>query len=185
MIKKIVLGLLVLLGNAYALGGYGALTKDGQGIVDEIQNELKISQDDAVMLYEKSMQDNITKSSTWYYYTYDNDSVTGSKSKDNKSRVLCYNMVEEDRHFNLEFTKLHESNQVLVYLMETLPRSKETVLEKYRELKKHKDYTLQGEEEQYAVFTHNTTTTQVYIMIHGDSGTIQYAKFRTYTLTAK
>lgn len=159
--------------NASALGGYPTLEGDAKRIADVVISNLEISEEDSYELYENVLK-TYFDTKDWHFDHFSNNTLTASKVTKSSDRTLLLNIVTEDRLVNISMTKFAVEKQVLIQAIETLPRSSQTVLKKYAELKKDKSYAVSIDKPEFSTFEKPKTAIRVKTMVNGSNGAIQY-----------
>jgi len=178
--KKVILtGLLVC--NLFAIGGMNSLPEDEIKVAKKIQSTLKVGKKSAYDIYINYLQSYLNKEH-WQIHFQDNTDLSRSKLKDAKNRTMFISLINTGRIINISIVTFPKQSQVLIYVLETLPRKSSTVLEKFNELDSDEKFTKKRETDNFAYFSQNGYTSRVYIFVSSPVGAIQYTDFYVFDL---
>lgn len=183
MWRKILAVLLMMSSaNAFALGGYGALTEEEKGVADMLVSNLLISEEDAYQLFNTNISSHL-KSKDWQYDSFNNESLAGKGDAASSTvRVVHLNFTTDNRFVNITFTKLPAERIIYIQSIETLPRSNSSAMDKYNALQKDADYELKSDRDFFSVFAKKGYTDKVKTLVNSGNGGIQYIDFSFYEI---
>lgn len=181
MMKKLIFtGLLVC--NLFAIGGMDSLPDDEKGVAKSIQKTLQLSKEDAFKIYTKILQVYFN-SKAWSLHFFDNNDSAKNKIKDSKNKTMFITLLKDDRVINLSFVKFKNEKQLLVYLVETLPRKSTTAIDKFNDLEKDSKFTKTRETTTFAYFNKKEYNSKVNIFVSSPVGAIQYTDLYLYNIS--
>ncbi len=170
--KKLILFLLVVL-NAYALGGISALPENEKKVVLALKKALNLTDSQAYKIYSDYIQIYLD-SPNWHIHYQDNTDPANAKIKNSSHKAMFMSVLNDSRLVNVTFIKYPEKNQMLVYVVETLPRKQSLVIEKYDDLSKNSKFKKAIDTTHFASFQKDGFMSHVNIYTKGISGAIQY-----------
>ena len=166
---------------SYALGGFETLHGDDKRVAEFIKKELQISSNDAYELYIDYIK-SLLNTTKWHYTFYNNSSLKLSKIGNSKNRFLFINITTDNRFVNISTIKYKNEGQVIVQVIETLPRDSTVVVDKFNDLKKKKDYLISTENSSFASFEKKGFTSLVKTLAYSGVGAVQYVELYVYNL---
>lgn len=167
--------------NLWALGGYSTLSGDSKTIADAIKEKLALSDEDTYEIYEKYLKGYIN-TKNWSFNAYSNSTLSSNKIEKSENKTYLLNFVTDNRFINITLIKYAKEKQVYIQTLETLPRSSQTVIDKYNILKKDKTYTVDTDTEEFSIFSKKDYTERIKTLVNSGNGGIQYVDFFVYDL---
>lgn len=177
----IVIILCLLSSNVFALGGYKTLSGDDKTVTDTIMRNLELGENDAYNIYDKFVKQQLN-TKDWHYYIYNNKSLTKTKINNSDVKLFHMNMVTDNRFVNISIHKYPKEKQVLVHVLETLPRQSNVIVNTYNELKNDKEHNISIDKEHFTVFEKDGYTSKTNLLTYSGAGGIQYVDFYVHDI---
>jgi hypothetical protein len=176
VMKKFGLSLLLALAplSSFALSEIHSLSQDEQKAIAQFSSALSLSEDDALTVYKVAMQPHM-KDKSWVYKFFDNGTLAKSHLADSPHRFLHMSLINDDRFVNYSFTRVRGTNQVLVYAVESLPRTSQLASKRDKELRADKKFEAVGGEKNFSMYKEKGKANVVSVFAGNGTGGIQYA----------
>lgn len=180
MLKKFIL-IVLFVANLFAIGGMDSLPEDEKSVAQSIQKTLELSKDDTFKIYKDTLQ-MYFNSKEWSLYFFNNDDPAKNKISDSKNKTMFISLLKDDRLINLSFIKFKKEKQLLVYIVETLPRKSTTIIDKFHNLEKDSKFKKARETATFAYFNKIGYNSKVNIFVSSPVGVIQYVDLLLYNI---
>jgi hypothetical protein len=174
--KKTAIALLLGLAHlsSFALSDLHALSKQEQKAIEQFATALSLSEEDALTVYKTVLQPHM-KEKDWVYKFFDNDTLDKSQVEKSPHKFMHLALVNEDRFVNYSFTRFDGTTQVMVYVVESLPRTSQIASKRDKELRADKKYETVGDQKNFTMFKEKGKANVVSVFASNGWGGIQYA----------
>lgn len=179
MSKLLIIGLLTT--NIFAIGGLDSIPKDERDVMTDIQSSLLLSNKDTYKVYQDYLQAYFN-SNDWSVSKLNGESPSSSRVKDNKTKILFLELMNDTRTVSLSFVKFQEQKQLFIHSIESLPRNSTAIEEKYEKLKNDSKFNKNTDNSKYSSFTEKGYMSRVNLHLVGNSGEIKYIDLRVMDL---
>jgi hypothetical protein len=172
----------LMLSNLFALGGVSSLPDDEKAVVQRIDKALDIDENNGYEIYTGLIQGYLTHSKHWNVDVFDNDSPSTGKMKNSKNKTLFMDILNDDRLVNISMFKFPNINQIMIYIVESLPRSNSVALKAFNKFKNDSSYIKKIENSNFTYFSSKNKMERVNIHVSSDRGVIQYTSLYVFNL---
>ncbi len=174
--KKFCIALLLGLAHlsSFALSEIHSLSKEEQRVIEQLVSALALSEEDAVTVYKTVLQPNM-KDKDWVYKFFDNGTLDKSLLKDSPHKFMYLSLVNEDRFVNYSFMKVEGAAQVMVYTVESLPRTSQIASKRDKDLRADKKFETIGDQKNFSMFKEKGKANVVSVFAANGWGGVQYA----------
>ncbi|NMM82661.1 hypothetical protein B2J86_17315 [Acidovorax sp. SRB_14] len=160
--------------SSFALGEIHSFSENEQKAIQQFAAALSLGEEDAVTVYKSVLQPHM-KSGTWVYKFFDNETLDKSQLSESTHKFAYVALVNEDRFVNYSFLKVQGTSQVLVYVVESLPRTSQVASKRDKELRADKKFDTVGDQKNFSMFKEKGKANLVSVYASGGLGGIQYA----------
>jgi len=172
--KRLLFFILIFSNFLFALGGINSLPKDEKQVALAIKKSLKLTDAQAYKIYTSYIQAYLTNSKEWNIHYFDNTDPSKSKIDNSPIRSMFIGIATNSRLVNISFVKFPFKKQMLIYVVETLPRSQNLILKKYNNLNDNSKYKKTIDTTHFAIFTKTGYMSKINIFSGYSAGAIQY-----------
>lgn len=179
---RIILLKILFISNLLALGGMDSLPSDQKKFASAIKDALNLSDKDTLTIYRERVGIYFN-TKNWSAYWYGNDDVKNNKISNSQNKTMFLTLLVDDRIVNISFVKFASQKQIVVYVLETLPRTQQVALDKFNELEKNVEFKKSTETPNFAYFSKDGYTSKVNIFVAPPVGNIQFSNYYLYDIT--
>jgi len=172
--KKLLFMAILLSNFLFALGGINSLPDDEKQVALSIKESLKLTDAQAYKIYTSYVQAYLTSSDKWNVHYFDNTDPSRSKIDNSPIRSMFMGIANNTRLVNISFVKFPVKKQMLIYVVETLPRAQSLVLKKYNQLVDDSKFKKTRDTAHFAIFSKTGYMSKVNIFTGSVAGAIQY-----------
>ncbi len=174
--KKFCIALLLGLAHlsSFALSEVHSFSKDEQKAIEQLASALTLSEDDAVTVYKAVLQPHM-KDKGWAYKFFDNSTLAKSQLDNSPHKFMHLALVNEDRFVNYSLLRVQGTTQVMVYVVESLPRTSQIASKRDSELRADKKYEAVGDQKNFTLFKEKGKANVVSVFAANGWGGVQYA----------
>jgi len=178
--KKILIVTLMIC-KLFALGGMGSLVEEEKSVAKKLQSVLALDEKNAYKFYTTYFQSYLNKKE-WQIHWFDNNSPSKGKMVDSPNKTMFVSLINTDRIINISIVKFAKQSQLIVYVLETLPRKSSTVMDKFDDLTKDKKFKKQRETDAFAYFSKEGYMEKINIFVNSPVGAIQYVDMAVFNI---